>query len=88
MAPVDQSSDYKLLHVSGSLVQSNTPYLLLHPERPTSLVVLKCAGKPSGAAATHIRVDFGTAQREALGPRKRKELGPALMNIEEQLAPI
>ena len=52
------------------------------------MVVLKCAGKPSGAAATHIRVDFGTAQREALGPRKRKELGPALMNIEEQLAPI
>ena len=30
MAPVDQNSDYKLLHVSGSLVQSNTPYLLLH----------------------------------------------------------
>ena len=66
----------------------DNPTYMLSGERPTSLVVLKCAGKPSGAAATHIRVDFGTAQREALGPRKRKELGPALMNIEEQLAPI
>ena len=66
----------------------DNPTYMLSGERPTLLVVLKCAGKPSGAAATHIRVDFGTAQREALGPRKRKELGPALMNIEEQLAPI
>ena len=39
------------------------------------MAVLKCVGKPSGAAATHIRVDFGTAQQEARGSWASEEEG-------------